>query len=40
MNVLQPPIWKFPGGVSDFAEDIGEAAIREVKEETGILTSM
>lgn len=32
----QPPVWKFPGGVSDFAEDIPDAAIREVSEETGI----
>lgn len=34
----KPPIWKFPGGVADFAEDINKAAIREVQEETGILT--
>ena len=34
---VQPPIWKFPGGVSNFAEDIADAAVREVREETGIL---
>ncbi|XP_032872233.1 nucleoside diphosphate-linked moiety X motif 6 [Amblyraja radiata] len=28
--------WKFPGGLSDPGEDIGETAVREVFEETGI----
>eukprot|EP00117_Sycon_ciliatum_P011507 scpid80450/ scgid2131/ Nucleoside diphosphate-linked moiety X motif 6; Antisense basic fibroblast growth factor B len=30
------PLWKFPGGLSDHAEDIATTAVREVKEETGI----
>uniref|UniRef100_H3BB06 Nucleoside diphosphate-linked moiety X motif 6 n=1 Tax=Latimeria chalumnae TaxID=7897 RepID=H3BB06_LATCH len=28
--------WKFPGGLSDPGEDIGDTAVREVLEETGI----
>ncbi|XP_077087028.1 nucleoside diphosphate-linked moiety X motif 6 [Siphateles boraxobius] len=28
--------WKFPGGLSDLGENIGETAVREVFEETGI----
>uniref|UniRef100_A0A7M4E9U3 Nucleoside diphosphate-linked moiety X motif 6 n=1 Tax=Crocodylus porosus TaxID=8502 RepID=A0A7M4E9U3_CROPO len=28
--------WKFPGGLSDPGEDIGDTAVREVFEETGI----
>ncbi|KAJ1216906.1 hypothetical protein NDU88_004504 [Pleurodeles waltl] len=28
--------WKFPGGLSDQSEDIGDTAVREVLEETGI----
>ncbi|XP_063776367.1 nucleoside diphosphate-linked moiety X motif 6 isoform X2 [Pseudophryne corroboree] len=28
--------WKFPGGLSDPCEDIGDTAVREVLEETGI----
>ncbi|XP_067898711.1 nucleoside diphosphate-linked moiety X motif 6 isoform X2 [Heterodontus francisci] len=28
--------WKFPGGLSNLGEDIGETAVREVFEETGI----
>ncbi|XP_007906472.2 nucleoside diphosphate-linked moiety X motif 6 [Callorhinchus milii] len=30
--------WKFPGGLSDPGEDIGETAVREVFEETGVKT--
>ncbi|KAL8160820.1 hypothetical protein V2J09_012309 [Rumex salicifolius] len=29
-------VWKFPTGVANEGEDIGEAAAREVKEETGV----
>lgn len=33
-----PPhaLWKFPGGLADAGEDIGQAAVREVWEETGV----
>ena len=31
-------LWKFPGGLSDHGEGIGEAAVREVWEETGVET--
>lgn len=31
-------MWKFPGGLSDHGEGIGEAAVREVWEETGVET--
>ncbi|CAM9790231.1 unnamed protein product [Chrysoparadoxa australica] len=31
-------LWKFPGGLADAGEDIGDAACREVLEETGIST--
>lgn len=31
-------IWKFPTGVVEQGEDICDAAVREVKEETGIIT--
>ncbi|KAK6173402.1 hypothetical protein SNE40_016860 [Patella caerulea] len=29
-------LWKFPGGLSNLGEDIGDTAVREVFEETGI----
>lgn len=32
----KPPFWKFPGGLSDFSENIADTAVREVFEETGI----
>lgn len=31
-------MWKFPGGLADLGEDIGDAAVRETFEETGIKT--
>lgn len=31
-------MWKFPGGLADRGEGIGEAAVREVWEETGVET--
>ncbi|XP_048189669.1 nucleoside diphosphate-linked moiety X motif 6 isoform X2 [Perognathus longimembris pacificus] len=31
-----PNTWKFPGGLSEPGEDIGDTAVREVFEETGI----
>ncbi|CAM9691442.1 unnamed protein product, partial [Hapterophycus canaliculatus] len=31
-------MWKFPGGLADLGEGIGEAAVREVWEETGVKT--
>ncbi|XP_059468317.1 nucleoside diphosphate-linked moiety X motif 6 isoform X2 [Neocloeon triangulifer] len=34
----QTPSWKLPGGFLESGEDMGSAAIREVFEETGILT--
>ena len=30
--------WKFPGGLSNFKEDIPDTAMREIEEETGIKT--
>uniref|UniRef100_A0A8C0VPW7 Nucleoside diphosphate-linked moiety X motif 6 n=1 Tax=Cyanistes caeruleus TaxID=156563 RepID=A0A8C0VPW7_CYACU len=41
INGFFPPIqtiyaWKFPGGLSNPGEDIGDTAVREVFEETGI----
>ncbi|KAG7271462.1 hypothetical protein CRUP_016364 [Coryphaenoides rupestris] len=30
--------WKFPGGLSELGEDIGCTAVREVREETGVLS--
>ncbi|CAM9732387.1 unnamed protein product [Choristocarpus tenellus] len=29
-------MWKFPGGLADLGEGIGDAAVREVAEETGV----
>ncbi|GAU89064.1 hypothetical protein RvY_01659 [Ramazzottius varieornatus] len=37
-DTTNPSIWKFPGGFSDFREDIQKTAQREVLEETGIET--
>lgn len=31
-------LWKFPGGLADLGENIGDAAVRETFEETGIKT--
>lgn len=31
-------MWKFPGGLADIGEGIAEAAVREVWEETGVMT--
>nr|KAF6401925.1 nudix hydrolase 6 [Rousettus aegyptiacus] len=31
-------MWKFPGGLSEPGEDIGDTAVREVFEETGVRT--
>lgn len=31
-------MWKFPGGLADLGEGIAEAAVREVLEETGVVT--
>ena len=36
--ILQIVRWKFPGGLSNFGEDIPDTAVREVWEETGIKT--
>jgi 8-oxo-dGTP pyrophosphatase MutT (NUDIX family) len=35
----KPARWKFPGGISEFAEKISDTAEREVLEETGIVAS-
>jgi ADP-ribose pyrophosphatase YjhB (NUDIX family) len=37
---LAPPhAWKFPGGLGEIGEDIGDTAVREVWEETGVRTA-
>jgi 8-oxo-dGTP pyrophosphatase MutT (NUDIX family) len=36
---LRAALWKFPGGLADAGEDIGQAAAREVLEETGVRSS-
>jgi len=33
---LQPPLWALPKGTPDAGETLGETAIREVSEETGL----
>ncbi|WAQ97977.1 NUDT6-like protein [Mya arenaria] len=33
-------MWKFPGGLADLGENIGDAAVRETLEETGVKTGM
>lgn len=37
-NALIPGSWKLPGGYCEMKEDLVEAAIREVEEETNIKT--
>ena len=37
-NALIPGSWKLPGGYCEMKEDLVDAAIREVQEETNIKT--